>query len=302
MPKTNIKDARKLLRPMLAADATDRLERVTLPLYASVKIDGIRATVRDGVVYSRSGKKIPNKQLQAIYGQAKYNGLDGELIVPGVPGDTAFRVTSSRVMSRDTDVADVRFAVFDYVGEGTYDERCTKLFAFSTDPLIQPVVQVLCETVEEILKFEKSALAAGYEGVILRAPKGHYKHGRSTFKEGLLLKLKRFTDEEGEILSFHEQMANLNEATVDELGFTKRSSKKEGKLPLGQLGYLRVKSLKTGAEFEVGTGFTEAERREIWENKRKYKKKIVKFKYFNYGNYSKPRSPVFLGFRDKRDM
>jgi DNA ligase-1 len=56
----------------------------------------------------------------------------------------------------------------------------------------------------------------------------------------------------------------------------------------------------TGVEFEIGTGFTEADRRELWVAPPIGN--LVKYKYFAYGVKDKPRHPVFLGFRSPIDL
>ena len=66
-------------KPMLAATVSD--EPLSYPLLASVKLDGVRALVVDGVVMGRSLKPIPNKHVQRLFGHTQLNGLDGELIV-----------------------------------------------------------------------------------------------------------------------------------------------------------------------------------------------------------------------------
>jgi DNA ligase-1 len=60
--------------------------------------------------------------------------------------------------------------------------------------------------------------------------------------------------------------------------------------------------MRTGVEFEVGTGFDDGLRLAIWKNKDYYGKKIVKYKFFPTGSKDKPRFPVFLGFRDAIDI
>src|SRR5437899_138139 len=91
----------------------------------------------------------------------------------------------------------------------------------------------------------------GFEGVMLRKPDGPYKFGRSTVREGYLMKVKRFTQEEAVVVGYEEQETNLNEATKDALGHTKRSSHKAGKRPAGVLGALRVSN--GHGEFSIGT-------------------------------------------------
>ena len=56
----------------------------------------------------------------------------------------------------------------------------------------------------------------------------------------------------------------------------------------------------TGVEFEIGTGFTAAEREALWLAPPIGK--IVKYKFFPVGVKDRPRHPVFLGFREAEDM
>ena len=136
---------------------------------------------------------------------------------------------------------------------------------------------------------------------MVRSMNGPYKQGRSTLKEGYLLKIKRFVDEEAIIIGFDEKMHNTNEAKVDALGYTERSTSKEGMIGASTLGALVVQSEKWG-EFRIGTGFDDVLRKEIWENKDKYLSQLAKFKYFATGVVEKPRFPVYLGIRNKMDI
>ena len=90
----------ELKRPLLAAKTTDEdLRRLTWPMLASPKIDGIRALVVGGKLVSRTLKPIPNKYTQALFGRPELEGLDGELVV-GQPWDrNLMQQTTSGVMS-----------------------------------------------------------------------------------------------------------------------------------------------------------------------------------------------------------
>ena len=62
----------KKFKPILAIDATDHLETIKYPKYASLKLDGIRCIFHpDHGMVSRSLKQIPNKQLQEKFKQQK---------------------------------------------------------------------------------------------------------------------------------------------------------------------------------------------------------------------------------------
>ena len=155
---------------------------------------------------------------------------------------------------------------------------------------------------KELQAYEQYCLNLGYEGVILRDPNSMYKHGRSTAKEGGLLKVKRFEDGEAGILAVEEQMHNGNEATTNELGRTQRSSHKENKVPMGKLGALVCKDLVTGIQFSIGTGFTDKLRKDMWAHRDTLIGATVKYKSFKIGVKDAPRHPVFLGMRDVDDM
>jgi DNA ligase-1 len=60
---------------------------------------------------------------------------------------------------------------------------------------------------------------------------------------------------------------NRNVKTKDERGFSKRSTHKAGKEAAGVLGCLRVRDVATGVEFDVGTGFTWAQREALWSRR-----------------------------------
>lgn len=286
----------KSFKPMLASDAD--LDNLRFPLLASAKLDGVRAIVINGVVMSRSLKPIPNAFVQARFKHLEH--FDGELIVGEPTSHTVYRDTVSGVMSRDGE-PDVQFFVFDHIENPThsYSDRARNLKLGRKDrAVIHAQHVVTCH--DTLLTLEEEKLDQGYEGLILRDPTHPYKFGRSTAKEGTLLKLKRFVDDEAEVIGFEERMHNGNEATVSELGRTKRSSHKANKSGRGDLGSLVVR-IAGGVEFNIGTGFTDAERSTIWNNRDHYLGQLVKFKSFPVGVKKAPRHPVFLGWRDRRD-
>lgn len=288
----------EIFKPMLATDAD--LSKLKFPLLASAKLDGVRATVRDGIVFSRSNKPIPNVNVQGQFRDCGY--FDGELIVGDPTSKTCYRDTVSGVMSKDG-FPDVNFHVFDHIQypEAEFKERWEHL-AYQVQQRNRVILleQYEVPNLEYLLKLEEEMLELGYEGLILRGPFAPYKNGRSTVNEGYLLKLKRFVDDEAEVIGFEERMHNGNEATVNELGRTKRSSHREGKTGRGDLGALLVRTGKVN--FAIGTGFSDDERNTIWNNQARYLGAIAKYKHFPIGAKEAPRHPVFLGWRNKKDM
>lgn len=291
-------------KPMLAVDCGP-LESLRFPLLASTKLDGVRAVISADCVLSRSLKPIPNRKVQELL-KGLPVGLDGELIAGDPTAPDAYRKTVSMVMSEDADITGLKYHVFDiqkdgvdYVHRQYAAERATEGF-----PGLEWVKQLVIWDLQQLEVFESWCIEKGYEGVILRAPDSPYKHGRSTRKEGYLLKLKRFQDGEAEVTGVTELMHNGNEAKINELGRTARSSHKAGKIPSGMLGTLVVKDTKTGVTFEIGTGFTQEERVKLWANGQGWTLagRLAKYKHFPVGAKDKPRHPVFLGWRDKRDV
>lgn len=289
------------LRPMLAAKAPERL---SFPLYVSYKIDGVRAIIKDGVVLSRTLLPIPNTFVQNALCDAP-NGLDGELVVGGPNDRNVMQATMSGVMSQQGE-PQFTFFVFDLWNELqlTFEKRMEKLNDVRENRRIKVVRQRLVSNEQELLMFESAALDAGYEGVMLRAPSSLYKYGRSTAKESALLKMKRFADGEAIVIGAEELLHNNNKAEVDARGLTKRSSHQENKVSASILGALRVRDFVTGLEFQIGTGFTAADRAELWamHANNTLVGRIAKYKHFEGGVKNAPRFPVFCGFRDPMDL
>lgn len=297
----------KQFQPMLAASAGNDLMKLKFPLYASPKLDGIRAVVRGGVLLSRNLKPIPNEFLQLMFGHREYNGLDGELICGDPCSPTCFRDTSSAVMSVKG-VPNVCFFVFDDFSEANtkYYVRMSSAHKRVKEVLREELVFVTHELVSDPIQLnalEQKWIGQGFEGLMINGTDSSYKFGRSTLKEGTLLKLKRFMDGEAVIIDIEERMHNANEAEKDNLGRTKRSSHKAGKEGRGDLGALLVRDLKTKVEFSVGSGFSDVERQQLWnEGVSRLHGKVITYRYFPSGSKDKPRFPTFVGFRNKIDL
>lgn len=293
----------KVFKPLLAVACED-VTKLNYPMLLSEKLDGIRMSVHNGVCMSRSMKPIPSASVQAKFGRAEYEGYDGEIIYGDKNAKDVFNKSTRACMSHEfpeeLDVNELQFYVFDQINDDIYSDRWSRI----KEDLHNDVIRLdmfMVSNAEELIQMEEDFLAIGAEGVMVRSTLGKYKQGRSTLKEGILLKVKRFTDEEALIIDFEEKMHNANEATVGELGQTKRSSHQENMIPCGTLGALVVHSEKWGS-FKIGTGFSDQQRQEIWDNKEKYDGKLVKFKYFAVGVKTLPRFPTFVGIRHEDDM
>lgn len=293
-------------KPLLAATIEDT-SKLSYPVLVSKKLDGIRCMIIDGVVYSRSMKPIRSKIVQQLFGKPEYNGFDGELLYGDWAAKDVFNVTTQVVMATELkDCFDSRLislAVFDITNsDKPFQERLKelreRLQPIETTRVIY-VSHPVVNNEEELLEAERHYLDQGFEGIMARAPTGLYKQGRSTLKDGILGKLKRFSDDEALVIGFEEKMHNENPAYTNEVGRTQRSQSKEGMINADTLGALMCTC--KGIQFTIGSGLDDNTRKIIWANKERYLGKLVKFKYFEIGMKDSFRFPIFQGFRDRED-
>jgi DNA ligase-1 len=293
-------------KPMLAASSDGS---ITSSVLVSPKLDGIRCVIRDGQALSRSLKPIANRSLRDILSNPLLDGLDGELLAGSATSETAFNSTTRSVMSFEGDSNAVQFHVFDDFTDPTkpFTQRLRSAAERVTEAQrlglpIQLVEHRPVESESQLVEAYQAYLAQGFEGAMVRDPIGPYKHGRSTAREGFLLKMKPWRDSEAMVLGFDELERNQNEAKTNLLGRTERSTSKEGKVAGGTLGALHVRDIHTGQEFSIGGGFTAADRDLLWAQNQRLVGRIVKYKSVIIGVIESPRFPVFLGFRDVADM
>lgn len=292
-------------KPTLAGTCSN-ISKLNYPVWVMPKLDGLRCVIFDGVAYSRTLKPFRNKFVQQwASDNAPYlEGFDGELIVGEPTAHDVFQKSTSGVMSEDGE-PDFTFYAFDVVDTETdFRNRITDLaevISLDNTPRTSVVLPIRADTPEELTAQEEKYLKQGYEGLMVRSLYGKYKFGRSTEKEGILLKVKRFIDNEFKIVGFEELLHNENEAQLDNFGRTERSSAKEGLVPAGTLGAL-ILQYKDNMTFKVGTGFDAETRKYLWDNRLTIQGKYAKVKYFNVGMVDLPRFPVFVAIRDEIDF
>lgn len=293
------------MRPLLAATISDIKSDVRFPCLASPKIDGIRCLAVEGAAMSRSFKVIPNRTVQAMFCRKDFHGLDGELTIGDPREKNCFNVTTSAVMAFTGDVRGLIYWVFDdFSCTGPYSERLTRTATRIHDLDLSWVVLVNQHVHDDpvsLAAHEEEVVREGYEGLMVRGLDGLYKQGRSTLKEQYLMKLKRFQDAEAKCVGFTELKRNMNEATVSETGYQVRSSHKSNMIGGSVLGALTCVWEPTGETFNVGTGFTAADREFLWAARDRLPGRLVKFKYQPHGVKDLPRLPVFVGFRSVED-
>lgn len=287
-----------ITRPLLAGNFDP--QKAKFPYIATPKIDGIRFLMVNGVAVSRTFKPIRNKHIQQLLSENLKDGVDGEL----TSGNT-FQSSTSAVMTIENE-PDFKVWIFDYVNPkvetiAPFEERIRSISFLNLPFDYEILTGTLIHSLEELNEYESICLREGYEGVMLRDPMGTYKFGRSTVNDNILLKVKRFEDDEAELIAIEEKMSNQNEIEYDAFGKIKRSSSLDGMIGANTAGTLIVRN-KNGQEFGIGSGLTDLMREEIWNNQEKYIGKLVKYKYFPQGVKELPRHPVLLGIRSEDDL
>lgn len=263
--------------PMLAHPMDKKLKHVTFPGFVQPKLDGIRMIWGMNEAYTRNGKEMLGvpKLVQQLEQHFDMQKLDGELYTKDIPFESI--VSSVRRTVNIKEDERVQYWVFDCIARLPFNERMsyiTFLFAskrthLSSRLVLVPTYEVHC--MEDIDDYLKAFEDEGYEGLIYRSFDGPYEYKRSKH----LLKLKSFKDCEGIVIDFVEG---------------------KGKY-VGMLGAVVVK-LPGPETCEVGTGFDDAARAHIWNNKKKYLGKSMTIKYQELTKKNIPRFPVFITWRN----
>jgi hypothetical protein len=284
------------------------VDKIKFPAYAQMKMDGMRfnAIVRGGKVEfrSRNGKEILllgnlEEEFAALAGSIDCV-FDGELLVMDeLTGQFADRQTGNGILNKANkgtispeEASKVHASVWDlipYVMFETghcatpYSKRFSTLEAIvnkqsAKDKKIWTVSSTIVETLEQAQEIFQDYLASGYEGIILKDGSGEWEDKRSKtqikFKGELECDLKIVAVEEG-----------------------------KGKA-VGMLGAIICESSDGVVKVNVGSGFTDAHRKQYW--KENLIDKIVAVKYNSrIKNKTGEESlflPVFIELRDDKDV
>lgn len=302
-----------LKKPMLAEDY--KPERLKFPLMMQPKIDGVRSLNMGMGLTGRSLKRHDNVFTTNFFSQSAFRYIDGEMAAERETHPSLCRLTTS-ALSKIEGEPYVLWWAFDYLHpdiiDRPYEERYSALQRrvldlqqkspeFGERLRVVPTKYVFDPIELELVHTEYIAL--GYEGSILRDPKGVYKNGRSTAIECGLLRIKDFVEKEFTITGIEEGQQNTNEATVNQLGHTERSTHMANMVPNGMVGAFTGVDLETGAPVKVAAGKLPHDLRKLWfEQPQLVLNQIGKYKTFLHGVKDKPRFPTFQSLRAKSDM
>jgi DNA ligase-1 len=251
--------------PLLLAESWD-LELDPAGWWMSEKLDGVRAYWDGKQFLSRLGNlyHAPDWFIQGLPSVP----LDGELWL----GRKKFQRAVSIVRRQDkTDLwKEISFVVFDAPNvEKGFEDRLQFVRERLADAAVahaKPLEHLRCESIDH-LKTELATLESlGGEGLMLRKPGSKYEQGRSS----TLLKVKSFFDGEAKVIK-HQEGAGRHK---------------------GRLGALVVE-LPDGTVFNVGTGFSDAERQAPPPVG-----SVITFRYQELSEGGVPRFPSYVGVRD----
>lgn len=262
--------------------------------YVQPKLDGNRVVMIDGKAFSRNGKEYA-ACAHIISEFKKYDRdffknwvVDGEMM-----GNLGFDKSSGalrRDLGNGKSKAEFTYWVFDLIDRSEWERKQTRplverkrdasaLFAaqaFVNSKLV-PTTQIVNPTHTQIMDSCDAFLLNGFEGAMFKDALSPY-----VFKRGKnLLKVKRFKDADLMIVGFYEGKGKHR----------------------GRLGGINV-SGKIGdrqCDSEVGSGFSDALREEIWADKGHWIYAIVAVQYQDFTPDGSLRFPVFLTRRKDKE-
>jgi len=252
------------------------------------KLDGIRCfAIVEGnsvLLFSRSGKLITNfdgtigKELKKL-GPGCY---DGELM-----GKDFTELMRQAYRKEDIDVQDTYLALFDYLPieewksssasmscHERYETLLDKLAESTADlSILQPIERVHVDPIySEIKSMHDEYITLGYEGAMIKDLESPYIFGRGYET----MKMKEFNDAD---------LAIIN--TIEGTG--KHS---------GKLGSVVV--CFNGVDVQVGSGFSDDLRQQIWNDRERFIGKIIEVRYQEVTPDGSLRFPTFSCFRNDR--
>lgn len=250
--------------PLLLAHVWENEQDLT-DWWMSEKLDGVRAYWDGTSFISRLGNPYlaPDWFVQGLPPVP----LDGELW----SGRKRFQRTISivRRQDRSDDWKEVTFVVFDAPALAVaFEDRlefCRTRLAETQPSYARVHPHDRCKGIDHLKSELARVESLGGEGLMLRKPGSLYEAGRST----TLLKVKSFRDAEARVLE-HLPGAGKHE---------------------GKLGALLVE-LQDGTRFSVGTGFSDAERKDPPPPG-----SIITFRYQELSEGGVPRFPSYVGVR-----
>jgi len=265
----------------------------------SVKLNGVRGTFYDGKIFSRQGKEITclehiTSDIARLFPNADDWVLDGELVrknTDGLSDNENFRIGTGLLGQDDADKTCMQFVVFDVLpkneftqGESalTYKDRLVEL-----RELEQKIkeVKMTAVTIVEILYTgtDASKIDIYLDEMVSEDKEGLMLNRDSKYackRHNGILKVKRF------------YTVDLKVTAVEE-----GSGRNTGRLGAFVVDY-------KGNVLNVGSGFSDQQREEYWEQRDKLPGRVIEVKYKEESSDKKTglfslQFPIFVSLREE---
>jgi DNA ligase-1 len=278
-------DKPTFVEPMLAKNYDDFRDKISFPVFAQPKLDGIRCIVTQHGMFTRNGKHIEScphilKQLQRFFEEQPNIIFDGELYNHDLKHD--FNKIASLVKKIKPTIADineskslVEYWIYDIVDS-------TKAFKQRLEWIEEHIFNKDCDAIkfvptaylltqQELDAHYETCTEHGYEGQMVRL-NTKYENKRSKN----LLKRKDFQDKEYTILDIIEGEGNKS----------------------GMAGAMVFEN-ETGVRFNSNIKGSRDFLKEIWKDKNQLIGEQATVKYFNLTPENKvPRFPYVIAIRN----
>ena len=296
-----------MFKPMLAVNT--KVKDIKLPVYGSVKLEGVRAEFTPDGLFTRPMKKFGNPFMQIRFADmvdlCRRNNMymEGEFYMHGMKFNDISSICRKH-NHEDTDK--LNLYLFDCYDPGcpeaTFHERIKYLRALPSSNIVKIIHQEYHTDRQGIEDEYCKAIGKGYEGYVLKDIQGTYKHGRSTHKEHKFLRIKQENTYDGKVLEIVERFENLCPSEINELGRLSKRQDKDMKAHTGLAAVAVVKSPDFNHVIRVtlSRGLTDSDRAEIWDNRESYIGKHLRFVGIPV-NGMLPRAPRFDAWRTDLD-
>lgn len=242
----------------------------------STKLDGNRASYKDGVWMSKNGLIIEGIDIDMSGLNQEYE-YDGELIA--MAGKTSAEVykNTSKIMRSKGIKSGLKFVIFDLIEDGTWKQRrqllnhLITLITQDNIELIGIIDFVKGSDMEAIKCLLRDAIAKDEEGLMANDVEALYDRGKRSKN---ILKIKEFHDAEFKCVGVEEGSGDLK----------------------GTLGSITIEN--NGVLVSVGSGFNRSDRDYFWNNKNEIIGKNVTVRYFEVTEDGSLRFPVYKGIKN----
>lgn len=253
---------------MLAHDGAKHPNKIRGECLIEPKFDGVRVIVviKNGhaSLYSRNGTQLVNfPHIEQAFTSLKFKE---DLVFDGEVMSENFQALMSQIYRKsNVQTKDAFLALFDVItlneflqgqSKKTVLDRKADLARYEYPDCVQPVDYEILdldspEGERRFSQINRDALAAGYEGLMIKPVRGMYECKRSTN----WLKVKPYI-----------------EVTLEVVGFEPGTGKN-----LGRLGALIVEGQDDGKFYSVnvGSGFSDAQRDDFWQHRDKLLGELV---------------------------